>query len=153
MYKPLGVSYLWAMPIRIADTRAEVRKPERRSILQTFPFQTEVPQVIHLHTEEFSAVCPGTGLPDIGTLDLWYIPKDRCIELKSLKLYLFSYRNEEIFQEPVADLIFEDLWAVLEPRYMRLSLRYNIRGGILTTVHLARGELVELPPEVRELLP
>ena len=141
------------MPIRIADTRAEVRKPERRAILETFAFQTEVPQVIHLHTEEFSAVCPGTGLPDIGVLDIWYIPSDRCIELKSLKMYLFSYRNEEIFQEPVADLIFEDLWAVLEPRYMRLSLRYNIRGGILTTVHLSKGNLSQFPEETRRLVP
>ncbi len=141
------------MPIRIADTRAEVRKPERRALLETFEFRTEVPQVIHLHTEEFSAVCPGTGLPDIGTLDIWYIPSDRCIELKALKMYLFSYRNEEIFQEPVADLIFEDLWAVLEPRYMRLSLRYNIRGGILTTVHLAKGDLSLVPEETRRLLP
>ena len=141
------------MPIRIADTRADVRKPERRSILETFAFQTEVPQVIHLHTEEFSAVCPGTGLPDIGTLDIWYIPSERCIELKSLKMYLFSYRNEEIFQEPVADLIFEDLWAVLEPRYLRLSLGYNIRGGILTTVHIAKGDLSSFPEEIRRLVP
>ena len=141
------------MPIRIADTRDEVRKPERRALLETFAFVTEQPQVIHLHTEEFSAVCPGTGLPDIGTLDIWYVPSDRCIELKALKMYLFSYRNEEIFQEPVADLIFEDLWAVLQPRYLRLSLRYNIRGGILTTVHLAKGALADLPEETRQLLP
>lgn len=141
------------MPIRIADTRYEVRKPERRAILEAFAFVTQVPQVIHLHTEEFSAICPGTGLPDIGTLDIWYVPSDRCVELKSLKMYLFSYRNEEIFQEPVADLIFEDLWTVLEPRYMRLSLRYNIRGGILTSVHLAKGDLLALPEEVRLLIP
>jgi len=141
------------MPIRIADTRDEVRKPERRAILETFAFVTEVPQVIHLHTEEFSAICPGTGLPDIGTLDVWYVPTDRCVELKSLKMYLFSYRNEEIFQEPVADLLFEDLWAVLQPRYLRLSLRYNIRGGILTTVHIARGDWSSLPPETRALIP
>ncbi|MEN2992675.1 MAG: preQ(1) synthase [Bacteroidia bacterium] len=140
------------MPIRIADTRAEVRKPERRALLQTFSFVTEQPQVIHLHTKEFSAVCPGTGLPDIGTLDVWYLPSDRCLELKSFKMYLFSYRNEEIFQEPVADLIFEDLWSVLEPRYLRLSLRYNVRGGIRTTVHLARGDTHKLPLETRRLL-
>ncbi|MCS7188871.1 MAG: preQ(1) synthase [Bacteroidia bacterium] len=140
------------MPIRIKDTRDEVRKPERRAILETFYFITQQPQVIHLHTEEFSAVCPGTGLPDIGKLDIWYIPSDRCIELKSLKLYLFSYRNEEIFQEPVADLIFEDLWAVLNPRYLRLSLQYNVRGGILTTVHLAKGNLDTFPQEIRQLL-
>jgi 7-cyano-7-deazaguanine reductase len=68
-------------------------------------------------------------------------------------MYLFSYRDEEIFQEPVADLIFEDLWAVLEPRYMRLSLRYNIRGGILTTVHLSKGNLSQFPEETRRLVP
>lgn len=141
------------MPIRIADTREEVRSPQRRALLETFTFITQTPQVIHLHTEEFSAVCPGTGLPDIGTLDVWYIPSDRCLELKSLKMYLFSYRNAEIFQEPVADLIFEDLWETLQPRYMRLSLRYNIRGGILTTVHIAKGDLSQLPPEVQLLLP
>ncbi|MCS6789872.1 MAG: preQ(1) synthase [Bacteroidia bacterium] len=141
------------MPIRIADTRAEVRSSERRALLETFAFLTQTPQVIHLHTEEFSAVCPGTGLPDIGTLDIWYIPSDRCLELKSLKMYLFSYRNAEIFQEPAADLIFEDLWETLQPRYMRLSLRYNIRGGILTTVHIAKGDLGQLPPETQLILP
>lgn len=134
------------MPIKIKDTRSEVWNPEKRAILETFDFEATYPQLIHLHTEEFSAVCPGTGLPDIGTLDIYYVPAKRCIELKSLKIYLFSYRQAEIFQEPVADLIFQDLWAVLEPTYLALHLRYNIRGGILTTVSIAQGEI---PPSLK----
>ena len=99
--------------IRIEDTRNEIRAEEKIQLLDTFAFFAIHPQLIHIHTKEFSAVCPGTGLPDIGTLDIEYIPNQKCVELKALKYYLFSYREDGIFQEPVTDLIFDHLWRLL----------------------------------------
>lgn len=101
--------------IIIADTSYELDTPERYKLLETFDFTTRYPQLIHIHTTEFSAVCPGTGLPDIGTLDIEYVPHAKAIELKALKYYLFSFRNEGVFQEPVTDLMFAHLWKCLQP--------------------------------------
>lgn len=89
-------------------------------------------QTIHITTDEFSAVCPFSGLPDIGELKIEYIPRRLCIELKSLKYYLLSYRNVGIYQEHATKQIFSDLGKVLEPQYLKVALRYNIRGGMLT---------------------
>jgi 7-cyano-7-deazaguanine reductase len=125
--------------IKVADTRDEINAEDKVSILETFPFHPLHSQLIHLHTEEFLAICPGSGLPDIGVLDIWYIPTDKCLELKSLKYYLFSYKNDGIFQEPVTDLIFDHLWRVLEPQYLKVVLKYNIRGGIDTVVTVEKG--------------
>ncbi|MBX3102542.1 MAG: preQ(1) synthase [Bacteroidetes bacterium] len=125
--------------IKIADTRQDIRAEDKISILETFAFHSVHPQLIHINTTEFSAVCPGTGLPDIGTLDIWYEPSDKCVELKALKYYLFSYRNDGIFQEPVTDVIFDHLWRVLQPRYLRIVMKYNTRGGFDTVCHVEKG--------------
>lgn len=126
--------------IKIADTRAEINAAEKINLLETFDLQNERPQLVHIQTGEFSAVCPGTGLPDIGLLDIYYVPNVKCVELKSLKYYLFSYRDDAIFQEPVTDLIFGHLLNVLEPRYLKIILKYNTRGGFDTTCFAEFGE-------------
>lgn len=122
--------------ILIKDTRDEINAEEKRLILETFAFKSVHPQTIEIRTKEFSAVCPGTGLPDIADVTIIYIPNEKCVELKSLKYYFFSYRDSAIFQEPVTDLIFDHLWTALEPRYLKVTTAYNTRGGfdVLSTV-------------------
>jgi len=83
---------------------------------------------------EFTSVCPKTGQPDYGTLTIDYVPAAKCVELKSLKLYLQQYRNMGIFYEHVTNRILDDLTAVLRPRKMTLTVAFNARGGITTTV-------------------
>lgn len=89
---------------------------------------------IHMEIPEFTCLCPKTGQPDFATLILDYIPDKKCIELKSLKLYIWSYRNEGAFHEAVTNKILDDLVAVMKPRYLRLIARFYVRGGIFTNV-------------------
>lgn len=89
---------------------------------------------IHMEIPEFTCLCPRTGQPDFATLELDYVPDRRCIELKSLKLYVWSFRNEGAFHEAVTNLILDDLARAVRPRFMRLTARFNVRGGIFTTV-------------------
>lgn len=103
--------------------------------LLTFPYEfPESEAEICLDTDEFSAVCPWTGLPDSGTLELAYVPQEHCIELKSFKYYLLSYRSVGIVQEHAANRILWDLVNVCKPRRMSLKLDYKTRGGIHTVV-------------------
>ena len=97
---------------------------------------------IHMEIPEFTCLCPRTGQPDFATLLLDYVPDRLCIELKSLKLYIGSFRNEGAFHEAVTNRILEDLVRATRPRFMRLTARFNVRGGIYTTVeaeHVKRG--------------
>lgn len=97
---------------------------------------------IHMEIPEFSCLCPMTGQPDFATLMLDYVPDRACVELKSLKLYVWSYRDQGAFHEAVSNLILDDLVRATQPRYMRLTSRFNVRGGIFTTVvveHRKRG--------------
>lgn len=98
---------------------------------------------------EFTCLCPITGQPDFATLVLDYVPEKRCVELKSLKLYVWSYRNQGAFHEAVTHRILDDLLAALKPRYMSLTAYFFVRGGIYTTVaveHKARGwKTADLP--------
>ncbi|GIW93046.1 MAG: NADPH-dependent 7-cyano-7-deazaguanine reductase [Pirellulaceae bacterium] len=108
---------------------------ERRNILETF--DNRYPgrdYTIRIVCPEFTSVCPKTGQPDFGTLTITYIPAAKCVELKSLKFYLQSYRNEGIFYENVTNQILDDLVAVLQPRWIRLEAAFTPRGGISTTV-------------------
>jgi len=89
---------------------------------------------IEIVCPEFTSVCPKTGQPDFGTLTFTYSPAARCVELKSLKLYLQQFRNEGIFYEHVTNRILDDLVAVLQPRRMTLVAAFTPRGGITTTV-------------------
>ena len=91
---------------------------------------------------EFTCLCPVTGQPDYAILLLDYVPDRSCVELKSLKLYVWSYRDQGAFHEAVTNRILDDLARATRPRYMRLEARFNVRGGIFTTVvaeHRRRG--------------
>lgn len=97
---------------------------------------------IHIRIPEFTCLCPLTGQPDFATLELDYVPDRSCVELKSLKQYIWTYRNEGAFHEAVAHRILDDLVGALGPRYARLVARFNVRGGIFTTIiaeHRKRG--------------
>jgi 7-cyano-7-deazaguanine reductase len=96
-------------------------------------------QEIETETEEFTAVCPYSGLPDFARLTVRYLPAARCIELKSLKYYITSYRNVGIFQEHATARIAEDLFRVLSPQWLEVRTVYNIRGGFLTTSTVRLG--------------
>ena len=103
--------------------------------LETFPNPTPAREYhIHMEIPEFTCLCPKTGQPDFATLILDYIPDKKCIELKSLKLYIWSYRNEGAFHEAVTNRIVDDLVAVLKPRYLCLTAKFFVRGGIFTNV-------------------
>lgn len=106
-----------------------------RDILETF--ENSFPgrdYTIEIVCPEFTSVCPKTGQPDFGTLTITYTPERRCVELKSLKMYLQQFRNEGIFYENATNRILDDLVAVLSPRRMKLVAAFSARGGITTTV-------------------
>jgi 7-cyano-7-deazaguanine reductase len=108
---------------------------EFRDKLETFENQYPGREyTIRIECPEFTSVCPRTGQPDFGTLSITYVPHRKCVELKSLKLYLQQYRNEGIFYEHAANRILDDLVAVVEPRKMTIDAAFNARGGITTTV-------------------
>ena len=89
---------------------------------------------IHMEIPEFTCLCPKTGQPDFAVLTLDYIADKKCVELKSLKLYIWSIRNEGHLHEDVTNRILDDLVATLEPRFMRLTAKFYVRGGIFTNV-------------------
>ncbi len=89
---------------------------------------------IRIRIPEFTCLCPKTGQPDFATLNLEYVPDALCVELKSLKLYVWSFRDEGAFHEAVTNRILDDLVAACTPRFMRLTAEFNVRGGIYTTV-------------------
>jgi 7-cyano-7-deazaguanine reductase len=89
---------------------------------------------IRIRIPEFTCLCPKTGQPDFAILHLEYVPDARCVELKSLKLYVWSFRDEGAFHEDVSNRILADLVAACQPRFMRLRAEFNVRGGIYTDV-------------------
>ncbi len=103
--------------------------------LETFPNpQPARDYAIHIRVPEFTCLCPKTGQPDFATLYLDYVPDRLCVELKALKLYVWSFRDEGAFHEAVTNRILDDLVAAIAPRYLRLTAAFNVRGGIYTTV-------------------
>lgn len=119
--------------------KAEVLGPETisRECLIVFPYeQADAPAEVEIETDEFTAVCPWTGLPDWGAIRIRYLPGRSLLELKSLKYYLLAYRNVGIVQEHAAGRILADLCAVLAPRWMELVLDYKPRGGLHTVVRV-----------------
>jgi 7-cyano-7-deazaguanine reductase len=113
--------------------------------------------LIHMEIPEFTCLCPMTGQPDFATLHLDYVADRKCVELKSLKLYIWSYRDQGAYHEAVTNRILDDLVRLLAPRFMRLTARFYVRGGIFTTVvaeHRKKGwrpappvELAAPPPQ------
>ena len=102
------------------------------AVLETFEYAGPEQEIL-TETDEFSAVCPYSGLPDFAKLTVRYVPAMRCIELKSLKYYVMSYRSVGIFQEHATAKIAEDLFRVLDPRRIEVTTVYNPRGGFVTT--------------------
>jgi len=125
-----------------------------KKILETFPNpQGERDYTIRMRIPEFTCLCPKTGQPDFATLLLEYVPDRLCVELKSLKLYVWSFRNEGAFHEAVTNRIVDDLASVLDPRFIRLTAKFNVRGGIYTTIVAEQARpgwrpsaVVDLPP-------
>ena len=106
-----------------------------RSLLETFENQFPARDYeIKIVAPEFTSVCPKTGQPDFGTLTITYTPEAKCVELKSLKLYLQQFRNEGIYYETVTNRILDDLVAAIQPRRMKLLAAFTPRGGITTSV-------------------
>ncbi len=89
---------------------------------------------IQISVPEFTCLCPKTGQPDFATIELSYVPDQLCIELKSLKMYVWSFRDEGAFHEAVTNRILDDLVQACSPRFMRVKAEFNVRGGIYTTV-------------------
>ncbi|MGH7162259.1 MAG: preQ(1) synthase [Planctomycetota bacterium] len=104
-------------------------------MVETFPNpKPERDYTVEIRCPEFTSVCPKTGQPDFGTITIRYVPDALCLELKSLKLYLFGYRNRGIFYEAAVNRILDDLAAACRPRRMEVEGAFTPRGGITTTV-------------------
>jgi 7-cyano-7-deazaguanine reductase len=105
------------------------------AVLETFANPApEADYTIRMTIPEFTCLCPKTGQPDFATLKLEYVPNELCVELKSMKLYIWSFRSRGAFHEAVTNQILRDLVAATRPRFMRLVADFNVRGGIYTSV-------------------
>lgn len=121
-------------------------KPSKK--LETFPNRAPVGRfyTVSLTTDEFTCVCPATGQPDFATLTLRYVPDQRILESKSLKLYLWSYRDEGVFHEHVVNTILDDVKAVLDPHWIEVVGAFHVRGGIAITVTASAEKTVGARP-------
>jgi 7-cyano-7-deazaguanine reductase len=120
--------------------------------LETFPNpKPEIDFTIRMSIPEFTCLCPKTGQPDFATLELEYVPDLACVELKSLKSYVWAFRDRGAFHEAVTNEIADAIAAVTAPRYMKLSARFNVRGGIYTTVVATRRKADWSPEPVVSL--
>jgi 7-cyano-7-deazaguanine reductase len=95
---------------------------------------------IRMQIPEFTCLCPRTGQPDFATLELEYVPDRLCVELKSLKLYIWSFRDRGAYHEAVTNEIADNLERSMQPRFLRLTARFNVRGGIYTTIVAERRQ-------------
>ncbi len=109
--------------------------------IETFPNpRPGLDYTIRMRMPEFTCLCPKTGQPDFATLDLAYVPDGKCVELKSLKLYIWSFRDRGVFHEAVTNEIADQLAGELSPRFLRLVARFKVRGGIYTSVIAERRQ-------------
>ena len=137
----------------MSATPASTLKRSPSSELQTFVNPApDRDYTIRMSIPEFTCLCPMTGQPDFATLDLEYVPDRTCVELKSLKLYIWSFRDRGAFHEAVTNEIIDPLASAISPRFMRLTARFNVRGGIYTTVAVER-RLSGWQPQVPVTLP
>ena len=114
-----------------------MKNTKKQMVLKIETFPNPVPErdyTIEMECPEFTCLCPKTGQPDFAILHISYVPDKLCLELKSLKIYLVSYRNEGGFHEKVTNVILDDLVAACRPRKMKIIGEFNVRGGIHTTV-------------------
>ena len=115
--------------------------PLKYKLLETFDNSFPKRNYMIIHTaNEFTSVCPKTGQPDFGVITISYIADKKCVELKSLKYYLQSYRNEGIFYENVANRILEDLVKCLKPKWMEVKGEFSVRGGLQSTITAQHGK-------------
>jgi 7-cyano-7-deazaguanine reductase len=118
--------------------------------LEAFPNRTPGRYyLVTLETSEFTCLCPVTGQPDFATIKVEYVPDEKIVESKSYKLYLWSYRDEGVFHEHVVNTILDDLVAVLDPHYCKVTGIFNIRGGIAITVEAEHVKTPEAKEAVR----
>jgi 7-cyano-7-deazaguanine reductase len=118
---------------------------DKTKILETFENPNQERNYTIIHTApEFTSLCPKTGQPDFATINLEYIPNKLCVELKSYKLYLNSYRNDGMFFEAVTNKIMDDLLLVLQPAYMKVTAEFNVRGGIGSVVEVEYDEFDDM---------
>ncbi len=102
--------------------------------------QTERDYTIRIRIPEFTCLCPKTGQPDFATLYLDYVPDKLCVELKALKMYIWSFREEGVFHEAITNSMLDDLFNACQPRFMRLTADFNVRGGVYTKVVAERQQ-------------
>ena len=110
------------------------------SLLETFDSPTRTPFMIEHINEEFTSICPVTGHPDFGVITLLYEPSEQCVELKSLKLYFQSFRNERIYYEALTNQIRDDLVASMQPNWLQVVTSWKGRGGIRSNITSSHGE-------------
>jgi 7-cyano-7-deazaguanine reductase len=136
------------------DEPNELNKPKNLDQgLGIFPNpQPQRDYTIRIDVPEFTCLCPKTGQPDFATIHIEYIPNELCVELKALKLYMWSFRHQGVFHEAVTNMILDDLSKMISPHFMRVRAVFNVRGGIYTTViaehrnpEWKAPELVNLP--------
>ncbi len=121
--------------------------------LETFPNPApERDYTIRMTLPEFTCLCPKTGQPDFATLKLEYVPDQRCVELKSLKLYIWAFRDRGAFHEAITNEMLAHLVSVTSPRFMRLTAEFNVRGGVYTTI-VAQHQAVGWVPPSEVVLP
>jgi 7-cyano-7-deazaguanine reductase len=119
----------------VPDMRAPGAGTAPKRDLETFPNPApDNDYIIRIRIPEFTCLCPRTGQPDFAEILLEYVPDQLCIELKSLKLYMWSFRDEGVFHEAVTNRMLDELRARLEPRFLRIRAEFNVRGGIYTSV-------------------
>ena len=125
-------------PAEVCDelgrSKAKLPASPEEARLETFPNPAQRNYHIHFETDDFTSLCPVTGQPDFATIHVEYVPAALCVELKSFKLYLWSYRQEGAFHEAVTNRILDDLVAALAPRRCKVTGDFNLRGGIHTIV-------------------
>ncbi len=139
--------------IALSNIRPDGERMIREARLERFPNRTKTRRYqVDFSCPEFTCVCPASGFPDFATIHIRYVPKDWCVELKSLKLYLNQYRDRGIFHEDVVNVILDDLLELLEPVEMDVVGDFNVRGNIKTVIRarhlrLKRGEASLLFPQ------
>ena len=139
-------------PRLTASTASEIMSTTPTTDLETFENPNpERDYTIHIDTPEFTCLCPLTGQPDFASIEIEYVPDRLCLELKALKLYFWSYRDQGAFHEAVTNRILDDLVAATAPRFMRIIAEFNVRGGVYTRVvaeHRADGWIAPEPVDL-----
>lgn len=135
--KPSGPATILSDTTGLTQLGAPTKGPSRQ--LESFPFRHQGRDtLVTFRCTEFTCFCPLTGQPDYATIEINYIPGLRALESKSLRNYLWSYRETGVFHEDLANILLDELFAFLDPKWMKVSVHFNVRGGIAIDVHVER---------------